>query len=289
MLNFNEHIADNKNHFHSLSYGDSLFTVYRCGIPEKFIDIWSHNNYIVYVAGGKKVWHTAHGSYSLQEGDCVFIRRGAAIVEQFFDTEFCLYIFFVSDQFICDVLKSKTKALYPSEKKAKPIIEIETNEAIHSFFKSMLPYFNAPQSPDPTLLELKFRELILTLADNRTNEELLCYFHCLMHAPKNVSLQMVMEDNFCFNLKMSDFARLNYRSLSAFKRDFEQVYNTSPGKWLMEKRLNHAKHLLVNVGKSVSDAAFESGFESIPHFSRAFSNRFGIPPSAVKKSINSLG
>ena len=240
------------------------------------------------MAGGRKIWHTAHGSYDLQEGSCVFIRRGAAIVEQFFDTEFCLYLFFVSDQFICDVLKTKTKALHKSVKAFNPIIEIESSEAVHSFFKSMLPYYNASQSPDPTLLELKFRELILTLADNTTNEELLCYFHNLLHAPKNVSLQMVMEDNFCFNLKMEDFARLSCRSLSAFKRDFEQIYNTSPGKWLMEKRLNHAKHLLANVSKSVGDAAFESGFENSSHFSRAFSNLFGHPPSAVKKSTASL-
>jgi AraC-like DNA-binding protein len=92
-----------------------------------------------------------------------------------------------------------------------------------------------------------------------------------------------MDDNFSFNLKLEEFARLSARSLSAFKRDFQYTYQTSPGKWLMEKRLNHAMHLLTNVNKSVSEAAFESGFESLSHFSRAFRHRFGTPAATLKK------
>jgi AraC-like DNA-binding protein len=92
-----------------------------------------------------------------------------------------------------------------------------------------------------------------------------------------------MEENFSFNLKLEEFARLSMRSLSAFKRDFQQVYQTSPGKWLLGKRLNHALHLISNIGKTVSEAAFESGFESPSHFSRAFRQRFGSSPATVKQ------
>ncbi len=280
MIHFNQFIQD---HFsHTLNYGDSLFTVYKCGIPEKYVDIWSHTNYLVYVAEGKKTWHTAQGSYALSTGDCVFIRRGAAIVEQFFDTEFCLYLFFISDQFICDVLKTKTSSLPRSEKKFNSIIPIRSEDTLHGYFKSMLTYFQSFQKPDSTLLELKFRELILLLAENKMNTELLSYFQSLLHAPKDVTLQNIMEENYCFNLKMEDYAKLSYRSLSAFKRDFAQLYKISPGKWLLEKRLNHARHLLAHAGKSVSQAAFESGFENIAHFSRTFRKQFGITPSAAK-------
>jgi AraC family transcriptional regulator, exoenzyme S synthesis regulatory protein ExsA len=288
MYNLNQFIVDTPSRCHRLSCGDTLFTVYNCRLDDKLADLWSHNNYIIYVAEGRKIWHTPHGSYDLQAGSCVFIRRGAAIVEQFLDTEFCFYLFFVSDKFICEVLKTKSTALHQSFKKYDPIIPIESSEAVHSFFKSMLPYFNAPVTPDQSLLELKFKELILTLADNKTNEALLYYFCSLLHAPQTVTLQSVMEDNFCFNLKMEDYAKLSYRSLSAFKRDFVQVYNTSPGKWLMEKRLQHAKNLITRGNQSVSNVAFESGFENISHFSRAFSKQFGTPPSAFKKVINTL-
>jgi len=154
---------------------------------------------------------------------------------------------------------------------------------VHAFFQSMLPYFNDERQHDQSLLELKFRELILIVADNPANNELLSYFCSLLKEPQHVSLQRVMEENFSFNLKMEEFAKLSSKSLSAFKRDFIKIFDTSPGKWLLEKRLNHSFHLLSNLGKTVSEASFESGFESPSHFSRAFRQRFGTSPTSLKQ------
>jgi AraC-like DNA-binding protein len=103
--------------------------------------------------------------------------------------------------------------------------------------------------------------------------------------PPAVLLRQIMEDNFCYNLKLEEFARLSNRSLSAFKRDFRKEFNITPGKWLLEKRLLHSMHLLSNEFKTVSEAAFESGFENPSHFSRAFRNYFGISPASVKLQI----
>lgn len=97
-----------------------------------------------------------------------------------------------------------------------------------------------------------------------------------------LSLQRIMDENYCFNLNMSAYASLCNCSLSTFKRDFEKISNTTPGKWLTERRLEHAMHLLSNMHKTVSEAAFESGFENLSHFSRASKERFGISPAAVK-------
>jgi AraC-like DNA-binding protein len=206
-------------------------------------------------------------------------------VEQFLDTEFCLVMFFIPDEFISEVLKSKSNPLPGHGKKFDPVIPIDNNEAVHGFFQSMMPYFNASLEPDQALLQLKFRELILTLAGNPGNSELIAYFWSLLQQPQSVFLQTVMEENYCYNLSLQDFAKLSARSLSAFKRDFHRIFNTTPGKWLMEKRLNHARHLLTNLGKTVSEAAFESGFENNSHFSRAFRQRFGVTPISTRGEV----
>lgn len=275
-------IKSQPGHYRQLSCGESLITVYNCPLENKYVDAWSHHNYIIYVMEGRKIWHTAHGSYDLRKGSCVFVRKGAFIVEQFFDARFCLVLFFVPDEFICEVLKKKATPIHNTEKKYEPIIAIDNNPGVQTFFQSMMPYFDAGREPDQSLLELKFRELILTIADNPVNGELLSYFCSLLREPQSVSLQRVMDDNFCFNLKIEEFARLSSRSLSAFKRDFIRLYNTSPGKWLMEKRLNYALHLLTNMNKTVTETAFESGFENVSHFSRAFRQRFGTTPASIK-------
>lgn len=284
MYNLYNHIVNNPDRCQRLTCRGMLFTLYNCRLDNKFVDLWSHNNYIVYVAEGRKIWHTSHGSFDLHEGTCVFVRKGATIVEQFLETEFCFFLFFVPDDFITEVLKSKSTPIHRSGTQYDPVIAINNCATVKTFFQSMLPYFDAPQKPDESLLELKFKELILTIADNPQNGELLSYFGALLKEPQNVSLERVMQDNFCFNLKLEDFARLSARSLSTFKRDFTRHYNTSPGKWLMEKRLKNASHLLTNMGKTVAEAAFESGFESASHFSRAFRQRFGASPGSLKQS-----
>jgi AraC family transcriptional regulator, exoenzyme S synthesis regulatory protein ExsA len=289
LYNLYTHISINSVRFRRFTCGDSLLTIFNCGEKNKYEDLWSHNNYIIYVVKGRKIWHTAHGSYDLREGSCVFVRKGACIIEQFFDTEFCFFLFFVTDEFICEVLKHKL-LLHPKiEKKYDPVISLDNNITVQIFFQSMMAYFDEIGEPDQSILELKFRELILILVNNTANRELLCYCCSLLYEPQNVSLQRVMEDNFCFNLKQKDFAKLSSRSLSAFKRDFQQLYNIAPGKWLMEKRLHHAMHLLTNAGKTVAETAFESGFESASHFSRAFSQHFNTSPSSMKQEAAALG
>ncbi len=237
----------------------------------------------MYVVEGRKIWHTGHGSFDLRQGSSVFVRKGAAIVEQFFDAQFCLFLFFIPDDFICDVLKSKSAPLRNSREKFAPIIPVDNNTTVELFFQSMMNYFNDSREPDQSLLQLKFRELILTLADNPANAELQSYFCSLLQEPQVISLQRVMEENFCFNLKQEEFAKLCARSLSAFKRDFVKIFDVPPGKWLMEKRLNHSMHLLTNLGKTVAETAFESGFENASHFSRAFRQYFGTSPASMKQ------
>ncbi|MBS1919793.1 MAG: helix-turn-helix transcriptional regulator [Bacteroidetes bacterium] len=283
MFNFYESKLQESERFRLLKCGDSLITLYNCPLENKFVDLWSQHNYIVYVIEGRKIWHTAHGSYDLRKGACVFVRKGASIVEQFFDTSFCLVLFFVPDEFIFETLKTKSTPISKPGKKYEQVIAIAKNENLESFFNSMISYFDGAFEPDKSLLELKFRELILIMADNSHNTELLSYFGSLLREPMAISLQRVMEDNYCFNLKLKEYAELSNRSLSAFKRDFQKFFGNTPGKWLLEKRLTYAMHLLSNMNKTVAETAFESGFENTSHFSRSFKERFGMSPAAIKQ------
>ena len=283
MYNFYNKIAANPDYYKQLKCDDSLVTVYCCPVEKKLTDVWSQHNYIAYVLDGRKIWHTANGSFDLRKGSCLFVRKGACIVEQFFDTDFCTAMFFIPDDFICDVLKNKFHSPKKTVQQFNPVISLEKNEILDSFFYSMMPYFGTNRQPGKALLELKFRELILSIADNPMNAELISFFHSLVSEPQTISLKRVMEDNYCFNLKLEEFAQLSNRSLSAFKRDFQKMFNTTPGKWLIEKRLDQAMNLIANSGKSVSEAAFETGFENTSHFSRVFKEKFGIPPATVKQ------
>jgi AraC family transcriptional regulator, exoenzyme S synthesis regulatory protein ExsA len=288
MVNFQERLLNYPQYCRQFSCGDSLITIFNCPpearlMKNRFSDLWSQENYIFYVLEGKKVWHTADGSYEINAGDCVLVRKGACILEQFFDIGFCLVLFFIPDEFICETLKSRSAPITKTDEKYEPVIRLQSTETLQSFFVSMYAYFAGTNTPDKSLLELKFRELILNIVDNYNNVQALSYFSSLMSEPQAVSLERTMNDNYCFNLSLEQYAALCNRSLSAFKRDFQKQFNSTPGKWLQGKRLDQAHLLLLHHGKTVAEAAFESGFQNVSHFSRCFKERFGSSPAAAKQ------
>lgn len=290
MVNLQERVLQFPDYCRQFTCGSSLITMFSCPIEsrlsnDRFASIWTENNYIFYVLGGKKTWHTPNGIFEIKEGDCVFVRKGGSILEQFNELGFCVVLFFIPDEFLCETLKAKSKPLVSGEKKFSPVIRLQATETLKRFFLSMHAYFNDTNEPDQSLIELKFKELILMIAGNTYNAEMLAYFCSLLQEPQQVSLQRIMEDNFSYNLKMEQYAALCNRSLSAFKRDFKKHFNNTPGKWLLEKRLQYASTLMGTLNKTVNEAAFESGFENVSHFSRSFKERFGHSPKAVKNSV----
>ena len=293
MVNFFERVLQNPQYYRQFDCGKSLITAFNCPMEARlmktrFADLWTKYNYLFYVIDGQKIWHTAKGSYNIQKNSCVFVRKGGFILEQLVDTGFCVMLFFIPDEFICNTLHTRSKPLLKYEQQHEPVMVLESSETLKGFFVSMSSYFAQTGDPDPSLMELKFKELILNIADNPTNKALLSYFCSLLHEPQTILLRRTMDDNFCYNLKLETFAELSNRSLSAFKRDFEKLFHSTPGKWLLEKRLQHASQLLNTQHRTVSEAAFESGFENPSHFSRAFKLRFGIGPAAMKNNGSTI-
>lgn len=284
MINLYESILQHPNFYRQFNCNESLITVFSCPVEarlmkNKFSSLWSQYNYLFYVVEGRKIWHTTDGSYDISTGSCIFVKKGAFVLEQFFDVGFCLVLFFIPDDFICQTLGKKFTAPVKHTGTSQ-VITLKSSKTLAGFFISMASYFNEAKEPGQSLLELKFKELILTIADNAGNGELLSYFCSLLNEPSIVALERIMNENYCYNLRIEQFATLCNRSLSAFKRDFMAIFKTTPGKWLFEKRLLLAQSFLYShANKTISDIAFESGFESVAHFSRSFKQRFGISPS----------
>jgi transcriptional regulator GlxA family with amidase domain len=86
-----------------------------------------------------------------------------------------------------------------------------------------------------------------------------------------------------YDLNIQDFEYIANRSLSAFKRDFKKDYQTSPGKWLTERRLKRAKSMLQTGNNSISQVAFDCGFTNSSHFSRSYKAEYGLSPSKFQR------
>ncbi len=99
--------------------------------------------------------------------------------------------------------------------------------------------------------------------------------------PGKINLKQFMQRNFTFNVSPARFAFLTGRRLSAFRRDFHAIFNETPSRWLVQKRLQEAYFLLAQKHQKPSAIYFYLGFQDLSHFSFAFRNRFDLPPSAL--------
>jgi len=267
-----------------LEIGDFLFSEYACGIGEERIGMWAHTDYLVNVVAGKKTWHTADGVWAAKRGESLFFKKGAAIVNQHFEVEFCLLTFFVPDHLIRSTVREIAASLGAVPVGVPPIKSaawVENDVTLTAFFQSMRAYLAGKEKPSEPLLRLKLKELIVSILTSGKNPALAAYFRQIGGNDAPV-VPEIMEQNFRFNLSLEEYARLCHRSLSSFKREFEKHYTASPGKWLLQKRLNYAAALLRGGPMSVTEIAFESGFEDVSHFSRVFKEQFGVSPAAYR-------
>lgn len=94
----------------------------------------------------------------------------------------------------------------------------------------------------------------------------------------------IVEDNIPnTNFSSDELAGLMYMSRSTFYRKLKAVTGMSGNEFIRTARLNYAVKLLESGKYSVTDAAYESGFNDIKYFRKRFQDQFGVSPSDYKK------
>lgn len=158
-----------------------------------------------------------------------------------------------------------------------PNILIPGNDFLHGYFQSVIPYVRNQAeavSADMGILKVKEGVKLLLHAMPRLSNFLFDFSE-----PYKIDLEEFMLRNFHFNLPVEKFAQLTGRSLAGFKRDFQKTFNMPPRKWLQERRLKEALHLIEKKNKKPSAIYLDLGFESLSHFSNSFKKKFGKAPS----------
>jgi len=285
MINTYDFQVEHPEIFSQLSVKDMLFLYYKCPQEEKKLNLCTHFNKIIYVLNGKKVIHHQDKSWTLSEGTCFLIKKAAYNQERFYETGWEVLCFYLPDNYLRQVFKECRLHLPMKNLPAlslDKLVEISVNEATRVFFFSIVPYFTQQVPPSESLLELKFKELIFNILSNPANEALLTYINSISDQLKP-PLYEIMEANYTFNLSLAEYARIAQRSLATFKREFQNHFHITPGKWLAQKRMEYAKHLLDTSKKTVNEIAYESGFENATHFSRVFKEKYCVSPMQYRR------
>ena len=77
---------------------------------------------------------------------------------------------------------------------------------------------------------------------------------------------------------MSDLAAAACMSEATFYRAFRNEFGITPVAYLTRLRVDRARQLLADPGRSVTDVAASVGFGSVSHFIRVYREHVGLTP-----------
>ncbi len=273
--------------YQALCVKDVIFVEYRTLEESRQTDVLFSEHALAFLLDGEKRLHTPSGDYVVRAGDALFIRRGCyGMSETFTDKHIYRSIIF----FFNENLVRQFATEYGSLLQAPPVGDVQdftvfpSSRRLQEAVQSVLPCFKDDAALLPHLVPLKLKELLLLLLQEDRQQQLKLLLYSL-YANKKQSLQALVDQHFLKNLSLEEWAMLSGRSLSTFKRDFVTCFGTTPHQWLQQKKLEHARFLLLHTDKTVSEITYEIGLESVSHFAKIFAKKFGYTPGSRRTEI----
>jgi AraC-like DNA-binding protein len=242
--------------------------------PEQFIA----EHTFAYIIKG--VMHIYDGSktYTLKSGECgLALKNRLARFKKEKENNELEKVFVFFDERFLRMFQEKHNIKTIKFKSNETILHINKNDLIPNFVQSLLPYYNHGKI-DEAFADVKREELMIILLQKQPELAGLFFDFGI---PEKINIEEFMNRNYTFNVSIQRFAYLTGRSLSAFKRDFNIIFNKTPSRWLVQKRLQEAYYLIDKSNKKPTDIYLDLGFEDLSHFSFAFKKLFGYPPAEV--------
>ncbi|GLU51432.1 hypothetical protein Dfri01_08930 [Dyadobacter frigoris] len=239
-----------------------------------------HDHAFCHIFSGSHVFYKSGNKVVFNEGDSYFVKRNQLLrVNKYPGTNGdCKAISVIFDQKTLRDFSMQNHILAEKNHSEEELTLLNRNVLYNDFAASLLPYETDGESVSKLLTTLKVQEAILLMLHLDTKLKSLLFD---FSEPGKIDLEEFMNKHFEFNVEIKRFAYLTGRSLATFKRDFEKIFNTSPSRWLMHKRLSQAYYLIKEKNRKPSDVYLEVGFEDLSHFSFAFKKAFGAAPTLI--------
>ncbi len=266
--------------FESLKIQDMTFVAYRNEVYPSKYDVFFEEHAVIVVLEGDKKFTSPTQEVHVSKGDILFVQRGFYLMSESINEAYKSLVFFFDEKLLKEFVGLHPE-LFTTEEPAAvpehPILLLRADDNFEKFIQSVFPYFRSRTKLKNHFLRLKFQELLLHLLELNTSGQLTRILYSLYKGEK-ADLKFLMNSYYLKPLTLNELARLSGRSLSAFKRDFQEEFGASPALWIKNKRLDYADFLLRNSAKNVSEISTEIGYESVSHFIKSYKEQFGLTP-----------
>ncbi len=159
--------------------------------------------------------------------------------------------------------------------------QIQVNRLLDNYRESINILLDNPELADSNMIKTKLKEFILLIFKLHDAPSQLDFLAGLFR-PNEVAFKTTIQHNLYANLSLDELATLCHLSLSSFKRKFRTVFDDSPKKYIIKKKVEKAATLLKTSDLRISDIAYDVGFDSVTTFNRNFTNLYGKSPSEFR-------
>lgn len=133
------------------------------------------------------------------------------------------------------------------------------------------------------LADITLQELLVRLLQTQARTWLLEQTESLQNRHRFAAVILYIRQHLNEGITIQQLANLACMSKPHFFRSFKQELGVSPLDFVLQERIANAKKLLRDPLLSVSEAAYQSGFNNLTHFSIQFKRQEGVTPSAYRK------
>ena len=91
-----------------------------------------------------------------------------------------------------------------------------------------------------------------------------------------------VEDNISEDLSLSSLSKVVYLNPVYLSRLYKQITGTNISEYILSRRIEHAKQLLIENRQKINEIAHNSGFESPAHFTRVFKKYTKLTPQEYR-------
>ncbi|MGY0040038.1 helix-turn-helix domain-containing protein [Pedobacter sp. NJ-S-72] len=135
-----------------------------------------------------------------------------------------------------------------------------------------IQHIQHPQEYSRCILRFITHQILLQILSGDSSRTFASFLKYLV-SERKIDLAYFMEANFSRQLSLNDMAKLTGRSVSTFKKEFVEQFNTTPIKWQTNRRLEYAEYQIKSSSDTVSMIAYASGFENLSHFSKVYKQK----------------
>lgn len=139
------------------------------------------------------------------------------------------------------------------------------------------------QQPNHALTDLLLKSLLIRIIESQKEHQI--QKNSVEINNKFLEIKRFISENISLTLNTEELTKVGNCSKSTLHRMFENYCGKTPGAYILQQRMNSARHLLLQANSNISEVAYKVGFSSLSYFVKQFKMYHNCTPGDYIKKF----